>query len=436
MCIRDRYQRRVRGFQDLAMPAPHIPAGEPIKTGKSDDGSTTWEDFDDKTRIQRNSNEGSVIYIYKGDTSAHGCQQYSELKDGTEVTFNTDGSRCQKFPNGAMLEVDAEGQKTQTNPDGTKIQTFGDGRVKQTNPSGIELDIYPDDALYQGDWPMGEIASKDTPNWPAIKRIQKGASTTHYIGADGDPPTDIQIDQNGMLIVRWAKGYLPIADEHYEETKQDWCMQVDGEGNCHFLCKLGTEQSGGKTTSAWTLDKYWKEKAMEEKLQADLERVQAEKRAADAIKRQQQAEKDKREAAAAEERRKQRLIEEEKEAAEQRQREQREAAERYEREEHERQLRDAAELERRERAAAEARAERERKQAEQRERQRQREIELEQIELRRRQEEAERLAREEEERLAKDSAAAKAAQEARDRLEAETRYKNCLLYTSPSPRDS
>merc|ERR1719247_480220 len=103
----------------MSFTAPHVPSGNAVRSGKGNDGST-WEDYADKTRIQKNP-DGSTIYVYQGTSSQHGIQQFSVMKDGTQVTYYLDGRRKQKFPNGAILEVHADKSRTQTNPDGTQI---------------------------------------------------------------------------------------------------------------------------------------------------------------------------------------------------------------------------------------------------------------------------------------------------------------------------
>jgi len=150
--------------------------------------------------------------------------------------------------------------------------------------------------------------SDEETDWPEVKRIQRGANTTHYIAPDG---TDIQVDKKGVIIVRWAKGYFPMAEAHYSETSQEWCMQVGTDGKCDFLVK---------TDKAWSLDRWWDEEK-ERKLQEDLARVAAEQAAAAEAERKRKEEEARKKAEAeAAEAERLRLLEEErlrKEAAEQ-----------------------------------------------------------------------------------------------------------------------
>eukprot|EP00656_Telonema_subtile_P041535 TRINITY_DN4672_c0_g1_i1.p1 TRINITY_DN4672_c0_g1~~TRINITY_DN4672_c0_g1_i1.p1 ORF type:complete len:475 (-),score=174.96 TRINITY_DN4672_c0_g1_i1:213-1637(-) len=300
------------------MAPPFEPTGEPVRSGKMDNGDATWDDYEDKTRIQKNK-DGSTIYIYQGTSKDHGIQQFSAMPDGTEVTYYVDGRRKQKFPNGAILEVNLDKSRTQTNPDGTKIQTFPDGKTFQTNPNGTSLEIFPDDALFEGAWLLNISPSDEQGRWPPIKRIQKGANTTHYIGNDGNPPTDVQIDKEGMMIVRWASGTFPIAEAHYQEFGQEYCMQVDQTGNTEFLCKLGVESSADGQATSWALDRWWyqekerKETAAREAAEAAARAEREAKEAEDRQLREAQeaAERKKREAKEAEERRQREAQEEE-----------------------------------------------------------------------------------------------------------------------------
>jgi len=254
---------------------PHMPEGKPVRNGG--EGDATWEDYADKTRIQTNSKDGSTIYIYQGTSSQHGIQQFSVMKDGTEVTYFVDGRRKQKFPNGAILEVGKDKSRIQTNPDGTRIETDSSGKTFQSNPNGTSLEIFPDNDLYVVEFPLKKSPSDEDCDWPEVKRIQKGENTTHYIASDG---TDIQLDKRGMIIVRWAKGYYPLAEKHYSETSQEWCMQVNADGHCDFLIKNG---------ASWSLDRWWDEEK-ERKLQEDLDRVAAEQAAAAEKERKRQEE--------------------------------------------------------------------------------------------------------------------------------------------------
>jgi len=236
----------------------------------------TWEDFADGTRIQKKS-DGGVHYIYKG--ASHDVQQYSQMPDGTEITYYNDQRRYQVFPNGTTLEVNADKSRIQTNPDGVKIETQENGYTLQTNPNGSTLETFPDGELLTVDFPLANSPAGESLEWPEIKRVQRSSTSTHYVAADG---TDIQVDPDGGKIVRWAVGHAPTADKHYAETGQEWCLKVDPEGRTDYLIKEATETTqSGTTSTVWTVDGYWREQAEAELAAQEAKDAAAKKRAAD-----------------------------------------------------------------------------------------------------------------------------------------------------------
>eukprot|EP00656_Telonema_subtile_P020375 TRINITY_DN214_c0_g1_i2.p1 TRINITY_DN214_c0_g1~~TRINITY_DN214_c0_g1_i2.p1 ORF type:complete len:333 (+),score=78.51 TRINITY_DN214_c0_g1_i2:388-1386(+) len=234
---------------------PHAPAGKPVRSGVQE--GMNWEEFEDGTRICRQADK-SVVYLYSEEgVEQHGVKQFTITADGTAVTFYENGDRRQVFANGTILEV-RQDVKIQTSASGVVMESFSNGRVLQRNRDGSTIEIFPDHALYEGDWPLEMAPSGEQGDWPAIKKINRGAHKTHYIGREG---TDIQISEDGSMIVRWAPGSYPLAEEHYKQKEKEWCMQVNPDGSCIFLHHLGYEFSEGGTSTTWAEDKFWDERA-------------------------------------------------------------------------------------------------------------------------------------------------------------------------------
>jgi len=131
------------------------------------------------------------------------------------------------------------------------------------------------------DFPLGPSygAKKEILKWPKIKTIQTIPNRpTHYSGADG---TDVQVNPDQTIIVKWAPGNCAEADGHYGD--QQWSMNVNPNGDTLYLRSLGseTDSSSGEVGHVWEVDPYWKE-------QSDL-REAAERAAAAAAGKQKEA---------------------------------------------------------------------------------------------------------------------------------------------------
>jgi hypothetical protein len=249
-----------------------------------------WFDYADNTRVQKKT-DGAVHYIYKG--ASHDVQQYSEMPDGTEITYFNDGRRHQKFKNGTILEVAVDKTRKQTNPDGVSIETHPNGFTLQTNPNGSTLETFPDSELLEIEFPLRESPGGEQIKWPSIKRVQKSSTSTHYVSPDA---TDIQVDGAGSMIVRWAAGSIREADEHYAETGQQWCMKVDTNGETNYLVKEGVEvdAASGQESTSWGIDTWWQTSAEEKAAaqRAEEERIKQEKQAAADRERKLQEDKE------------------------------------------------------------------------------------------------------------------------------------------------
>lgn len=167
----------------------------------------------------------------------------------------------------------------QTQPNGVTIETLTNGG-QITIRGDRTIRALPDDALVEIDFPLGPSygAKKEILKWPKIKSIQTIPNrATHYNAADG---TDVQVNPDQTIIVKWAPGNCAEADGHYGD--QQWSMQVQPNGDTLYLRSLGddTDSSTGEIGHVWEIDPYWKE-------QSDL-REAAERAAAAAAGKQKE----------------------------------------------------------------------------------------------------------------------------------------------------
>jgi len=255
--------------------APEGGWDNPTSTQDADDGRKVYL-YADGTQ-KHVLNDGNVTIVYGGTTTE--WQQYSENPSQTSLMFR-DGNRTCWFPNGTVLDVRSDGSKLQTMPNGVTIETLTCGG-QITIRGDRTIRAFPDDALEEIDFPLGPSygARKEILKWPKIKTIQTIPNrATHHNGADG---TDVQVNPDMTIIVKWAPGNCAEADEHYGD--QQWSMQVQPNGDTLYLRSLGddTDSSTGEIGHVWEVDPYWKE-------QSDL-REAAERAAAASAGKQKEA---------------------------------------------------------------------------------------------------------------------------------------------------
>jgi len=285
-----------------------IPAGEPIQSGKSEDGTFTWYKYADKS-VKRVLENGDLQIEYDSSST---IEKYSEEGGKKTICYRT-GKREVVFPGGVRLEVDPDGRKKQTEINGDCTTTYGedsdmekfteaagqkiaiyrdggqkiffdngntkmigaDGTIHETNkdgvvritsannhvvdtrPDGASKETAPDNELIEIDFPLGLTPGGKPLVWPKIKTIQRpptaSSGATHYKAIDG---TSIQANSDGSKLVEWVPGHDPEADEHYlrikclEGTQENsWCMRVNPDGSTNYMLKE-------RANANWTEDSY------------------------------------------------------------------------------------------------------------------------------------------------------------------------------------